>query len=102
MILYKLKQVLLNINNVDTVGENIPPKYEIIMVPSNHSFSNIALAILPLVNLLLLILFASFFVSLLCSFFDGSISKFIALPTIAKAIVVALKGESEKITITFR
>ena len=35
-------------------------------------------------------------------FFDISLSKVIALPTIAIAIVVALKGDSEKITVTFR
>ena len=58
-------------------------------------FSNIAIAILDfslllLVKLSLLILFASFLVSVLCFFFDGSLSKVIALPTIAIAIVVAL------------
>ena len=62
----------------------LPPKYEIIMVPFNHSFSNIAIAILdfsllPLVKLSLLILFAYFLVSVLCFFFDGSLSKVIAL-----------------------
>ena len=80
-----------------TVGESI-------------HFSNIAIAILDLsllllVNLSLLILFASFFVSVLCFFFDGSLSKVIALPTIEIVIVVALpalKGNSKKITVTFR
>ena len=43
--------------------------------------------LLPLVKLSLLILFASFFVSVLCLFFDDSIFKVIALPTIAVAIV---------------
>ena len=56
--------------------------------------SNIAIAILDfslllLVKLSLLILFGSFLVSVLC-FFYGSLSKVIALPTIAIAIVVAL------------
>ena len=72
----------------------LPLKYEIIMVPSNHSFFNIAIAILDfflllLVKLSLLILFASFLVSVLCFFFDGFLFKGIALPTIAIAIVVA-------------
>jgi len=53
--------------------------------------------ILLLVKLSLLILFASFLVSFLCFFFDGFLSKIIAM-----AIVVALKGDSYKITITFR
>ena len=66
-----------------------------IMVPSNHSFSNIAIAILDfslllLVKLSVLILFASFFVSVLCFSFDGSLSKVITLRTIEIAIVVAL------------
>jgi len=70
-------------------------------------FSNIAIAILDFsllipVKLSLLILFAFFLVSVLCFFFDGSLSKVIALPIIAKAFVVALKGDSEKITVTFR
>jgi hypothetical protein len=53
------------------------------------------------VKLSLLILFASFFVSVLCFFFDGFLSKVIALPTIAIAIVVALKGDRDKIAVTF-
>ena len=44
-------------------------------------------SLLPLGKLSLLILFASFFVSVLCLFF---FSKVIALPTIAIVIVVAL------------
>ena len=39
--------------------------------------------------------------SVLCFFFDGPFYKAIALPTITIAIVVALKGDSEKITVTF-
>ena len=39
-------------------------------------------------------------VSVLCFFFDGSLSKIITLPTIE--IVVALKGDSGKIIVTFR
>ena len=59
------------------------------------NFSNIAIAILDfslllLVKLSLLIIFASFFVLVLCFFFDGSLSKVIALPTIAIAVVLAL------------
>ena len=54
-------------------------------------------SLLLLVKLSLLIPFASFLVSFLCFFFDGFLSKIIAM-----AIVVALKGDSYKITITFR
>ena len=57
---------------------------------------------MPLVKLSLFILFASFSYQFFASFFDGSLSKVIALPTIATAIVVALIGDSEKITVTFR
>ena len=67
----------------------LPPKYEIIMVPREWChpiihFSNIAIAILDfslllLVKLSLLILFAAFLVSVLCFYFDGSLSKVIAL-----------------------
>jgi hypothetical protein len=57
-------------------------------------------SLLPLVKLSFLILFASFFVSVLCLFFGGSLSKVIALPTIA--IVVALKVDSKKFSVTFR
>jgi hypothetical protein len=69
----------------------LPPKYEIIMLPSKHLFSNIAIAILDcslllFVKLSLLILYASFLVSVLCFFFDGSLSKVIALPNIAIAL----------------
>ena len=45
---------------------------------------------------------ASFLVSVLCFFFDRFLSKVIALLNIAIAIVVALKGDSKKITVTFR
>jgi len=60
---------------------------------STKSNSNMVIAILDfslllLVKLSLLILLASFLVSVLCFSFDGSLSKVIALPTIA--IVVAL------------
>ena len=73
----------------------LPSKYEIFMLPSNHSFFQ-AIAILDfslllLVKLSLLILFSSFLVSVLCFFFYGSLSK-----------VIALKGDSERITVTFR
>ena len=77
--------VLFNIQSAKTLL--LPQKYEIIMLPSNYSFSNTGIAILDfslllLVKLSLFILFASFLVSVL--------SKVIALPTIAIAIVVAL------------
>ena len=70
----------------------LPPKYEIIMLPYNHSFSNNAIAILDfslllLVKLSLLILFASFLV--LCFFFDCFLSK-LTLSQLLIAIVVAL------------
>ena len=55
-------------------------------------------SLLLLVKLTLLILFVSFLVSVLCFFIDSSLSRVIALPTIA----IALKGDSEKITVTFR
>ena len=76
-----------------------PPKYEIIMVPSNHSVSNITIAILDFsilhpVKLSLLILFASFLVSVLC---------FILMALSLKlSLFLALKGDSKKITVTFR
>ena len=73
----------------------LPPKYEIIMVPSNHSFfkycdSNIGLfSIAPCKVITLNPLCILFCISSLL-LFDGSLSKVIALPTIAIAIVVAL------------
>ena len=45
---------------------------------------------MPLVKFSLLILFASFVVSVLCFFFDRSLSKVISFPTIAIAIVVEI------------
>jgi hypothetical protein len=73
IILLQLAKILL-----------LPPKNEIIMVPYKHSFfqycdSNIGLFSMLLVKLSLLILFASFLVSVLCFFFDGFHSKVIAL-----------------------
>ena len=67
----------------------MPPKCKIIMVLSNHAFSNIAIVILDfslllLVKLLLLIFFA--IISLLFLFI--SLSIVIALPSILIAIVV--------------
>ena len=76
----------------------LPPKCEIIFVTGNGNFANIAIAILDfslllLVKLTLLIrdsniglfsiapCFASFLVSVLCFFFDGSLSKVIAFPS---------------------
>ena len=60
----------------------LPPKYEIMMVPSNHSFAILDFFLLLLVKLSLLILFASFFV--LFFFFYGSLFKVTALLTIAR------------------
>ena len=88
----------------------LPPKYEILMVPSNHSFfqyynSNIGLfsiapcKVITLDPLCILFVISSLF------FFYGFLSKVIALPTIAIAIAalfLPLKGESNKITVTFR
>ena len=73
----------------------LPSKYEITMLPSNHSFfqycdSNIGLFSIAPCKRINFNPFASPLVSILCFFFDGSLSKVIALPTIAKAIVVAL------------
>ena len=74
----------------------LPLKYEIIMVPSNHSNFLYCDSIIglfsssPCQKLSLLILFAYFFVSFLCFFFDGSLSEVITLSTIAITIVVAL------------
>ena len=83
----------------------LPPNYEIIMVSSKQSNIAIDIFFIASLKLSLLILFASFLVSVLCFFCDGFLSKVIALPTIAIAIVLfslALKGDSEKITVTFR
>ena len=73
----------------------LPSKYEIIMLPSNHSFfqycdSNIELFSIAPCKVITLDPLCIFFVSVLCYFFDGFLSKVIALPTIAIAIVVAL------------
>ena len=62
----------------------LPPKYEIIIVPSNHSNfqycdSNIGLFSFAPCKVITLNPFASFFVSVLFFFFDGSLSKVIAL-----------------------
>ena len=75
------------------------PKYEIIMVPSNHSFlgyRNIGLLSIAPFSVITLNPLCIHLVSVLCFFFDSFLSKVIALPTIAIAIVVALKGVSEK------
>ena len=71
------------------------PKYEIIMLPSNHPFfqhcdGNIGLFSIAPCKVITLNPFSSFLVSILCFFFDASLSKVIALQTIAIAIVVAL------------
>ena len=73
----------------------LPTKYEIIMLPSNHSnfqycdsniglFSNALCKVITLNPLCILIRISSLHL------FDGFLSEVIALPTIATAIVVAL------------
>ena len=65
------------------VGENIIATTKI---RNNYgAIQSFKFPILPLVKLSLLILFASFFVSVLCLFSDGSLSKVIALPTMASS-----------------
>ena len=55
-------------------------KYEIIIVPTNHSFFQYCdFSLLLPVKLSFFIILASFLVSLLCFFFVGSLSKVIAL-----------------------
>ena len=62
--------------HISTVGENI---IATIKIRNNYcAIQSFKFPILPLVNLSLLILFASFFVSVLCFFFDGSLLKAIA------------------------
>jgi hypothetical protein len=80
-----------------TVGENIiaTTKYEIIMLTSNQSFfqycdSNIGLFFIAPCKVITLNPLCIFFLSVLCFFFDGSLSKVIALSTNAIATVVAL------------
>ena len=63
----------------------LPPKYEIIMVPSNHSFFSITLFKVITLNPLYIL----FGISSLLLFFYGYLSK-VVLPTIAISIVVAL------------
>ena len=89
MMDYFIKYLLL------TVGENI-------IATTKNNYCSIQsfkcpildFSLLPLVKLSLLILFASFYVSVLCFFL-------IALsPTLL--LFLAIKGDSENITITFR
>ena len=73
----------------------LPAKYEIIMVPSNNSVfqycdSNIGLFSFAPCKVITLNTLCILFVSVLCFFSDGFLSKVIALPTIPIAIVVAL------------
>ena len=96
IILYLLyvmtNQLSINLTLLNTCSIWNRRKYEIILVPSNHSFfTALDFSFLLLVKLSLLILFASILVlvSVLCFFFECSLSKVIALPTIAIAIVVA-------------
>ena len=82
---------LYNVNIQSAKILLLPLKYKIVMLPSNHSFFAILdFSLLLLVKLSLLIFFGAFLVLVLCFFFDDSLSKVIALPTIAIAIVVAL------------
>ena len=65
------------------------------MLPSNHSLfqycdSNIGLFSIATCKVITLNPFCILLVSVLCFFFDASLSKVIALPTIAIAIIVAL------------
>ena len=68
----------------------LPPKCEIIMVPS-------------IVKLSPLILFESFLVSVLCFFFDVSLAKVIGLPTISDSCrsFSLLKAIAKKLTLLF-
>ena len=73
----------------------LPPKYEIIMLPSNHSFlqycdSNIGLFSIAPCKIITLNPVCILFGNSSLLIFYGSLSKFIALPTIAITIVVAL------------
>ena len=88
----------------------LPPKCEIIMVPSNHSFfqycdRNIGLFSIAPCKVITLTPFCILSGISYLLLFDGSLSKVIAHSTIVISTVVALfalKGDSEKITITFR
>ena len=73
-----------------TVGENIIATTKIRNIYGAIQSLILNFSLLLLVKLSLLILFAAFLVLVLCFFFDGPLSKVIALPTIAIAIVVAL------------
>ena len=89
----------------------LPPKYEIIMLPSNHKFFHIAIAILDfslllLVKLSLLILFASFLVSVLCFYIDRSSLKlslcdscrsFLLLKAISKRLPLLFANASKNV-----
>ena len=93
--LYGIQKLFHLFGALSTVGENIIVTTKIIMLPSNHSLFQyceviLDFSLLLLVKLSFLILFASFLLAVLCFFFDDPLSKVIALPTIAKAIVIAL------------
>ena len=96
-----------NVTFCTTVGENIivTIKYEIIMVPSNHSNfqycnSNIGLFSITPCKVITLNLLCMPLVSVLCFFFDGFLSKIIALLR-QLLLFLALKGDSDKITVLF-
>ena len=85
------------VSHIHKVGEILllPTKYEIIIVPSNHSFfqycdSNIGLFIIASCKVITLNPLCILLVPVLCFFSDGSLSKAIALTTITIAIVVDL------------
>jgi hypothetical protein len=71
-----------------TVGENIIATTKI---RNDYGvIQSLDFYLLLIVKLSLLIIFGFFLLSVLCFFFDSSVSKVIALPTIAIAIVVSL------------
>ena len=89
----------------------LPPKYEIIMLPSNHSFfqycdSNIGLfSIAPCkvitLNPLCILFWYQFFASFLMAL-SPKLSLFQLSRQRQLSLFLALKGDSEKITVTFR
>ena len=84
-----LKVLFIDKIYLDTVVKNIIATTKI---RNNYvAIQSLIFSLLLLVKLSLSIRFASsFLVSVLCFFFDDFLSKVIALPTIATAIVVAL------------
>ena len=91
--LYLFNLIHTHIGLYTTVGEILllPPKYEIIMVLSNHSFFSIAPCKVITLNPL-------------CILFGGinSLLLFLMALFLKLSLFLALKGDSEKITVTFR